>query len=156
MKFYFFCEMKKDINLQNFLLNFYLLWPRIPRIYFQENFYLKNRKIYPGYPRIPRIPRIYFRRNNLYISWVYFKKEHLKEFSDSSIQTILLMDNVPYRKSKIVYDFIKNSRASIITITLYCPSLNPAAKIIMWIKQKLKRHMNGNVWFIDCKNWIEF
>ena len=72
-----------------------------------------------------------------FLSQLY--KENLKEFSDSSIQTILVMDNAPYHKSKIVQYFIKNSRVSIITITPYCPCLNPAEKIIMWIKQKLKR-----------------
>ena len=52
IKFYFF-EMKKDINLQNFLLNFYLLWPRIPGYIFGKIFIKKSKNISgisPGYP----------------------------------------------------------------------------------------------------------
>ena len=49
--------MNKDINLQNFLLNFYLLLPRISRIYFRKKICKKNRKIYPGYP--PDTPDIF-------------------------------------------------------------------------------------------------
>ena len=51
--------MTKDINHQKFFTHLLTLTSDTTDI-FSEKFLLKNRKIYPGYPRIPRI---YFRRN---------------------------------------------------------------------------------------------
>ena len=79
--------------------------------------------------------------------WYFLDKlftENSDELKTHNTRTILLMDNAPYHKSRIVQDFIKNSGATIVTITPYWPCLNPAEKIIMCIKQKLKRQQwNG-------------
>ena len=51
---------------------------------------------------------------------------------------IIAWDNSSIHKSKEVIKFLKNTKIQILTICPYWPTLNPAEKLILFIKQKLK------------------
>ena len=51
---------------------------------------------------------------------------------------IIIWDNSYIHKSKEVIKFLENTKIQILTICPYWPTLNPAEKLILFIKQKLK------------------
>ena len=59
-------------------------------------------------------------------------------------RAIIVMNNPAYHKSKEVDEILKKTNIIILTITHYCPWLNPVEKYILCIKYKLKRQVwNG-------------
>ena len=68
-------------------------------------------------------------------------KARCNVFKESSKNTILIMDNAAYHKSKEVQSYIKDRNITIFTIAPYWPCLNPVEKVIRWIKTKVRRQM---------------
>ena len=53
---------------------------------------------------------------------------------------VIVWDNSSIHKSIEVKNFIRKFKIKILTISPYCPTLNPAEKMILYIKQKIKFH----------------
>ena len=51
---------------------------------------------------------------------------------------IIGYDNAPVHSNKTVVEFVSKSKLRTLSIPKYCPILNPAEKLINWIKSKLK------------------
>ena len=52
----------------------------------------------------------------------------------------ILMDNIPFHKSKIIKDLVNGTTNKLLFIPPYCPDLNPIENVFNVIKQKLKNN----------------
>ena len=57
---------------------------------------------------------------------------------ESNDRRVLVMDNASIHKSRHIHSLVKGKKARILTICPYEPSLNPAEKLILSIKSKIK------------------
>ena len=76
--------------------------------------------------------------NSSFISFINNALEHrTKGWDLSDTDLVIVWDNSSIHKSVDVKNFASKLKIKILTIWPYCPTLNPAEKMILFIKQKL-------------------
>ena len=62
-------------------------------------------------------------------------------YNDDNAKWWIILDNATIHTSKEIREDLRDFKVKMITIYSYCPFLNPAEKLIWWVKEKIKSNI---------------
>ena len=82
-------------------------------------------------------------------------KFHMNRSIEDPSQVWVIMDNVPYQKSKLVHEKLKDWRLNVLYLPPYTPEFAPIELLFRSIKAKLKMHREKQWLSLKSQNGIE-